>query len=346
MRNDPVNARRLKSFSMDIFRAAGVDSEQTETVAENLNWNDLVGRLNHGVLRLPIYVKRVRAGVLKCPCHPSFKRLTDNSEVLDGDAGFGQHVAQIGMRRAIELARTTGLGAVGVRNSNHLGTGAYFVNLAAEAGMLALATSNSVPKVAAFNGVQPVFGTNPIAFGSPRRNGRSLLVDMSTATSAGSTVGEYQRKGKPLPKGMAIDTHGKPMTDPRRILEGALLPFGGAKGFGLALMAEILCGVLTGAGISHGVKSMYENLEQSGDNGHFFVAIDISRWMPIETFFERLESLVTIIETSGKEGQVRLPGEIRWQHYDHNLVDGIPLEPKVRDQLETLARSLGVSVPW
>jgi ureidoglycolate dehydrogenase (NAD+) len=341
-----VDADALKGFAQAIMRAGGVDEEQIRSVSGNLIWSDLVGRPNFGVLRLPILMERVNRGLLRCPCHPRFEPLSATVECLDGDGGFGQHVAEIGMLRAIELAGAGGVGVVGIRNSNFFGTGAYFVQIAAEAGMIALAMSNSFPKVVAHGGIRPVFGTNPFAFGAPRRTGRSLLVDMATSALAGSTVREHQRTGTPLPEGLAIDGEGRPVTDPARLADGALLPFGGPKGAALALIVEVLSGVITGAGVGHGVASMYSDFTRSGDNGHFLLALDIARWMPLQDYFERLESLVMTLKASAADGKVRLPGEIRWRNYHDNLSNGVRVDGKVREQLEALARPHAIPVPW
>jgi LDH2 family malate/lactate/ureidoglycolate dehydrogenase len=212
--------------------------------------------------------------------------------------------------------------------------------------MIGLAMSNSYPKVTAYDGLKPVLGTNPFAFGAPRRNGQSLMLDMATSALAGSTVREHISKGEPLPVGLAIDADGNPITDPKKVGEGALLPFGGAKGYGLALLVEMLAGVITGAGISHGVASMYHDFTESGHNGHFLMALDISRWMSLETYHERLESLIEIIKSSYPGREVLLPGEIRWQHYEDNLANGIRVEHKVRRLLLELSQSHGIMPPW
>ena len=346
MAGERINSVALGAYVQDIMRAHGVDEEQVLSVSANMIWNDWVGRPNYGTARLPIQLERVQRGLLNCPCRARFEVLSSSTQCLDGDTGFGQHVAALGMRRAIELARSEGVGVVGVRNSNFFGTGAYFVHLAAEAGMLGLAVSNSVPRVAAYGGVRPVLGTNPFAFGAPRRTGRSLLVDMATSTLAGSTLREHVRTGEPLPEGLAVDREGRPLTDPHKLADGALLPFGGPKGMALGLLVEILSGVITGAGVAHGVASMYSDFTRSGNSGHFLLALDISHWMPLEAYFERLESLVMTLKSSGADGQVRLPGEIRWRNYDDNMANGLRLDGKVREQLEELARPYAIPAPW
>jgi LDH2 family malate/lactate/ureidoglycolate dehydrogenase len=336
-RNGRVDADVLRDFIERIMEAHGVDSDQVRTVAKNLVWNELVGRPNFGVLRLPILMERVRRGVLRGSCQPQFEAVSETMARLDGDDGFGQYVAEIGMRRAIAMAHKGGLGVVGVRNSNFFGTGAYFVQLAAEAGMMGFAASNSFPKVAAHGGILPALGTNPFAFSAPRRNGESMLLDLATSALAGSTVREHIAKGEDLPAGLVVDGNGAPITDPRKVADGALLPFGGAKGFGLALMVEILAGVITGAGVAHGVKSMYADFAESGHSGHFLLALDISRWITLEEYFARFETLIAAVRASNPNGGVRLPGEIRWQAFRENRDRGIRLEPRLMAALAALS---------
>jgi LDH2 family malate/lactate/ureidoglycolate dehydrogenase len=340
-----VNAAALQAYVAEIMRAHGVDEDQVRSVSDNLIWSELVGRSNFGVIRLPIHLKRVRLGVLRSPCRPTFEPLSPAAEVLDGDNGFGHHVAALAMQRAVELARQSGIGVVGVRNSNFFGTGAYFVHQAAQAGMIGIAMSNSFPKVVAHGGVKPVLGTNPFAFGSPRRNGETLMLDMATSALAGSTVREHISNGSPLPVGLAIDSNGEPITDARKIEDGALLPFGGAKGYGLSLMVEILAGVITGAGISDGVASLYKNFAEGGHSGHFLLALDVSRFMPMEQYFDRFDRLAAIVEGSGPN-DVLLPGQIRWRNYEENLARGIPIPDAVSDQLVELSRPFGLEPPW
>jgi len=318
------------------MRACGVDDAQVSSVADNLIWNDQAGRRNHGVERLPILMKRVRAGLIACPCELVFEPLSASTERLDGGGGFGQYVSEQALDRACALARSAGVGVVGVRNSNFFGTGAYFVQRAAAQGMISLALSNSFPKVAAHGGAQAVLGTNPMAFGAPRRDGRTLMVDMSTAAAAGSTIRENRTS--------ADQAAAEP--DPRLNAQGVLLPASGAKGFGLALMVEILSGVITMAGVSHGVSSMYQDFERSGDSGHFFLALDVARWMPLELYFARIDQLADLVVQSGEAGEVRLPGETRWKALEESAADGLELTASTRAALDILAADCGVTPPW
>jgi len=149
-----IHPSDLKTVCAEILRASGVDETQTETVTENLVWCDMVGRRNHGVERLPILLEHVAAKTIRCPCSPIFEPLSDSLERLDADQPFGHHAGRIATDRACSLAKTQGIGVVGVTNSNFFGAGAYYASLAAEQGMVGLVLSNSFPKVAAPGGIR------------------------------------------------------------------------------------------------------------------------------------------------------------------------------------------------
>jgi ureidoglycolate dehydrogenase (NAD+) len=333
----------LIKWTRKLLKKAGFDNEQADRFAEALIWSDLVGRSNHGVWRLPTYLARLEAKLIKCPCRPTLCPDRQALAVMDGDQGLGHFVGHEAMRCAIGKAETFGIGAVGVHNSNHFGTGAYFVHLAAEQNMIGLAFSNSFAKVAAHGGIRPVFGTNPFAFGAPGRDGKHILLDMSTSMVSGSQMMKFTAAGLPLPEGIAVDEQGSPVTSAHELDKATLLPFGGAKGYGIALMIEILTSVLTGAMFSKNVNSMFKDFSCSGKNGHFFLAIDLGQMINPEVFSERLELLFKMIRGSGNaEGDVLIPGETRWARYQDNLKRGIPLDLSTLSGLEKLSVRYGI----
>ena len=341
-----VEVEAFRRSVAQVLNAGGVDQAQTRTVGANLVWCDMVGRRNHGIERLPILLDRVAKGGIASPCHPRFVWLAPNFTRLDAANGFGHHAGELAMEHACDLAAPQGVGIVGVCNSNFFGAGAYYVNRAAERGMIGLAFSNSFPKVAAPGGLRPALGTNPFAFAAPRRSGRALLIDMSTAAVAGSTIREAIDKDQVVPPGIAIDARGHPITDPHKVEGGTLLPAAGPKGFGLAIMVELLASVLTGAGIADQVASMYKQVSVGGNNGHLFVALDIRRWMPLPEWHERIEALCLGLIGSGLDGTVRLPGDCRWAEYDRSLIEGVLVEDHTLARTESLARDLGVELGW
>ena len=339
----------LPSFRETVARllsAGGVDPAQAESVRDNLVWCDMAGRRNHGIERLPVLLERVAKGGIAAPCRPRFSRIGPGAARLDAGNGFGHHAGRLAIDRACDVAAEHGVGIVGVHNSNFYGAGGYFANRAAERGMIGLALSNSFPKVAASGGLRPALGTNPLAFAAPRSGARAIIVDMSTAALAGSSVREAMDKGERLAEGVAIDARGRPITDPACVERGTLLPAAGAKGFGLAILVELLSSVLTGAGVTEKVGSMYKHVSAGGNNGHFFLALDIGRWMPLETWQERVETLCLGLLDSGEPGAVRMPGDTRWAEYDLSLAEGVFVEEHTLARTETLARNLGVTLDW
>jgi LDH2 family malate/lactate/ureidoglycolate dehydrogenase len=335
---------RLTGFAEEVLTAAGADQEQASAVAEILVWSDSVGRPNQGVWRLPILCKRLSAGLFQCPCRPCIDNRAPAVALIDGDNGIGHFVGRVAADVAIERAASHGVAVVGVSDSNFLGALGYYVQRISAHGMLVMLFNNSFPKVAPHGGAKPVLGTNPLAFAAPLRDGKDVVVDLATAASAGSDITKAAELGRPLPVGIAIDRDGNPITDPSKANAGALLPLGAAKGYALGLLVEILAGVATGAGISHGVRSMYGDMKNPGNSGHFFIAIDIATLMPLNTYFDRMEILVDAIREC--EG-VLLPGEARWRaRAASEAAGGVELDQQTAGALSKLAQSLQVATPW
>lgn len=339
----PFKKEQLDNTANALLIASGCAPDEAKIISSVLTWCDQIGRYNQGVWRLPLLTKRFALGLINSPCHPDFTQIKPAVGILNAKRGSGHYIAHQAMEKAIDLAHKQGVGVVGVNDSNFFGAGAYYINQASQAGMIGIALSNSFPKVAAYGGIKSVLGTNPFAFSAPRKNGKHLLIDMSTASSAGSSVTKTAEQGALLAPNVAIDDKGKPTTDPKRI--GALLPFGGAKGFGLSLFVEILSGVLTGAGFSHGVNSMINDHTQSGNNGHFFIALDIAAFIDIEDYYQRIEDLLSTVKSSSSDPEhpVLYPGEIRWDYYHKSMINQeIPLDKNTIDKLSTLCKQYNV----
>ncbi|KPJ80012.1 MAG: hypothetical protein AMS19_10030 [Gemmatimonas sp. SG8_23] len=334
-----VTPDALRTFSSEVLTAAGADRDEAEVVAGILVWGDQVGRPEQGVWRLEILVRRLRAGLFASPCHLRIEAVSPAAAVVDGGNGIGHFVADRAVRHAMQLARETGVGAVSVRRSNYLGAVGYYTQLAAREGMLAFAASNSFPKVAAYGGSEPALGTDPLAFAAPRTSGGPLMVDMSTSSSSGSALrwAREEKAGVGASKGAAAR--------PAETAPDLIQPLGGPKGFGLALMVEILSGALSAGGMGHEVRSMYKDFERPGDNSHFFAVFDLERWAGRAAATERIEGLLTAIIHSGGDEPVRIPGQVRWETLQENAANGIPLNERVVSRLEGLARDLSVPLP-
>jgi LDH2 family malate/lactate/ureidoglycolate dehydrogenase len=342
-----INHKDLRDFAAALLSASGTDESEVGTIADILVWADLVGRSSQGIWCLKVLLPRLRAGFIQSPCSPEFTQKTDGVVLVDGHNGFGRYVGHVGMSRAIELARRCGIGLAVVRNSSHFGAAAYYAHLAAQAGMIGLAFTNAPRRVAAHGGIRPVFGTNPIAFSAPLRDGRSVLIDFSTSMMAGSVLRKGLESNEPIREGVAIDEHGQPATNPTEVF--AMLPFGGAKGYCMSLLVEILTGVITGSLMSFQVPYILEKTQRVTRTGHVFLVIDIATLLPLQEYHERMTMLVTAIKDSPLQpgvSEVLIPGEARWRSYLKQIKEGILLDSKTIESLESLAAKQKIATPW
>lgn len=330
-----ISSDQIRQFSSNVLLSMGVSEEQLDSVVRNIIWNELDGRTNFGLQRLPVYVKRLSSGGLNPSPKLEVSKLTDAVSSVDGDNGFGQFASEVGMRAAIASAKRSGVGVCTVKRSNFFGSGAYYVNMACTEGLVAIAMSNSYPKVAAHGGMRPVLGTNPFAFGAPKPGGDALIADFATSTLAGSSVRELLDGGETVPPDAIVGEAG----------EGDLIlkTFGGAKGFSISLMVEMLAGVLAGAGVGRGVNSMYKSPSEPGENGHFLLAIDVSKWMSLEDFASRVGALE---EQVSDPGQSRLPGALRREARSARMAGGVEISKSTEASLKELARSLNLADPF
>ncbi len=344
-----IDHKTLQKFTFDILCASGVDSKEATIIAGVFVWFDLIGRYAQGVGRLHVYLKRLPNNLIKSPCHPEFDQKCDTIHLLNGNDGFGHYLGHIAMSKAIDIADQHGVGIVSVSHSNHFGSASYYVDLATQSNKLGFAFSNSVPHVAPFGGISPVLGTNPFAFGAPMKNQKSVLVDFSTGASSGSMIMKAAEEGKTIPEGIVIDEEGNSIVDPKAAVHGIVLPFGGVKGYCLGLMVEILTGVITGAAISHEIASLHRNFERSSNIGHFFMAIDISAFMPIGDYYERMDQLVMWIKDVKPQkniNEILIPGEPQWLSYEKQLAQGIELDDKTIKSLSSLVQEMDIETPW
>lgn len=336
----------LERFASTLLEAGGADGMDAHQVAEALVWADMRARYSHGVIRVPMYLERLQRGLISSPAVMQFSHVGLAAEMLDAGNAFGQVAGRAAMERAVELARAGGVGIVTVRHSNHYSAAGYFCALAAEAGAIGMAFTNAAPKVAAFGGTRRVLGTNPIAFGVPTSSGVPVLADLSTSAISGGSTRSMDTTGSRLPDGVALDEHGQPTNDAAAADKGALLPAGGPIGFCLALLVEILCGVLAGAGMAREVGSLF-SYDRPINAGHAFLAIDIAAFQPLDQFLARIDSLLRWVKrSSDDEGAVRVPGELRGIYAERFEQDGVPLPEESVTSLLALARRLGVDPPW
>ncbi len=341
-----TSAQRLITFAESAFVSVGVPEDDAHTIADALIDADLRGVHSHGLRWIPSYVASLRAG--KTNPRPRVRVVVDGgtTTVLDGDLGLGHVVASAASNMAVERALEHGVGALAIRRSTHCGAMAYYTNRAAVRGCVGFASTNGNANMAPTGGMSRLIGNNPLAYSFPTRQGFPFALDMATSVVAGSRLLMAIERGERIPAGWAVDGRGEPTEDPLawRERDGLLVPIGGAKGYGLAVVLDILCGILSG-----GHFGAQRSQPGSTDTSQFFLAIRIDRFMPLEQFLDRMDALIEQIQSSelapGSLG-VFLPGEIEHNQKRDRLANGVPLDPKTVEALERTARDLGLESPF
>lgn len=340
-----VTAVALTQFIKAILSSLGVSDTDASITAHVLVDADLTGRQTHGVSRLPLYVGRIEQHLIAPRPYLLWTSHQPSVAHLDGGNGLGPAVAWCAMERVVSLAEQYGTGVVLVSHSNHCGAMSAYCAEAASHGLIVLALTNTPPGIPPWGGRSPYLGTNPIAWGFPRGPGHNpLVIDLSTSIVARGHIIEAARLGQQIPLGWAIDHEGQPTTDARAALDGAVLPMGGAKGYALAMAVEILSGVLSGAGFGPSVKNPYTDNSGPSNVGHFFWAVNPSAVLPMAEFLNRLGTMEEALKaiTPISDTPIALPGDRSETCRQRYLIEGIPIDKPLIDQLNALADRLDV----
>ncbi len=329
-----------------LLEKIGVPPDEARIIAEVVVEGDLRGVESHGLLRLPAYIHRVQAGLMTPRTDIKVVRERGASVLLDAQRGFGQVAGVRAMGQALERARTYGVGMAAVRNANHFGIAAYYAMMALPHRMVGIVMANAAPSMAAWGGAAPILGTNPICVAIPTGGDVDIVLDMASSVVARGKIRLAAAKGERIPLGWALDAQGRPTDDPKAALDGTLVPIGGPKGYGLALVVDVLSGVLTGADFGTRLTSVHD-LKQPSSVGFVMQAVDISAFAEWEDFRRDIQTLVGEIMNSPRAPGVEriyLPGEIEWLKKQERLQNGVPVPASVLAEIRHLARELGVEV--
>ena len=321
-----VKINELKEFSVKALEKVGVSKQNAETVAEVLVATDVFGVVTHGTKNLCQYIEKMQAGGLDAQAEPSIVCEGLSYATIDGNKAVGMVSACKAMELAIKKAKETGVAYVGVRNSCHFGASGYYANMAAKEGLLGISVSNADPIMAIPNSARPAIGTNPFSFAVPLGDGKSLFLDCALSNVAALKVIMAKEKGLDIPDTWLVDEEGIPTKDARKFPTNASLqPMAAHKGYGLAVLVEILAAVMTGAGILSQVSSWNLDLSSTNNAGHAFIAVDVSKMMPYDTFIERMKQMTTELKNSklAKNAvKIYLPGEMEWDNKAKNEASG------------------------
>ncbi|HOR01468.1 MAG TPA: Ldh family oxidoreductase [Anaerolineae bacterium] len=331
-----------------LLQRVGVPADQAALTAGVCVQADLRGVESHGVLRLPAYVHKVKAGLMAADTQVEMVRDQGAMALLDGQGGFGQVAATEGMRLALRKARECGLAAVGVRNANHFGIAACYAMMALDEGMIGIVVSNAAPSMAPWGGVEAILGSNPLCVAIPTGTETPIVLDMATTLVARGKIRLAAEKGDSIPLTWALDALGQPTADPRAALAGTLLPIGGPKGYGLSLVHDVLAGVMTGSPFGSRIPSVHD-LTRPSAVGFYLQAINIQAFQPLSDFYRQIQQLIGEVRGAKRAvgvGKIYLPGEPELERVKDRMANGIPVPPALLNGLRELAAELQVTLPF
>jgi LDH2 family malate/lactate/ureidoglycolate dehydrogenase len=337
----------LRTAARQIFAALGVPEDAAARVADGLVDADMRGIPSHGLMLVPMYADRLRAGSVTTAGEAQVVTDLGAIAVLDAGNALGIVTGDQAMALAIEKARAHGLGAVAVRHAFHFGGAFRYVQHAAGAGMIGIAAANTRPLMPAPGGAKAVVGNNPLAFGVPIAGGEPVVLDMALSEAALGKIRLAAQEGREIPPTWATDAEGTPTTDPEAAIAGLLLPAAGPKGYGLAFMVDVLTGVLSGGAFGGAVQGLYKDMATPNDCAHVFLAIDPAAFGDADEFARRVADLGAQIAASptapGVE-RVLLPGQLEAERYAQAAKDGVPVAASVLEQLHATAQAAGVQI--
>ena len=341
-----INHQELLIFCNQLLAAGGVPQDDAALVASLLVKGELRGYAGHGVTRVPQYLQFIKNGTYKLDAKPAVEREGKITALVDGKHYIGQVAARLAMELAIKKAKEHGAGIVCLRRAGHTGRIADYMEMAVEQGLIGIgAACVGSPITTLYGGMKPITGTNPMAFGIPARGGRHIILDFATASMS---MGEIQRrvaKNEKIPEGVMLDGHGNPTTDFKSFRgppRGVMLPFGGYKGSGVALITEILGGILSGNGIG---KTWWNN-GGHGVNGLFLQAFAVEEFQTLETFYDKVDELIALVKSTPCApgfSEILLPGESARRREAQQQKAGVEIDASTWSELTQLAGQLNVN---
>ncbi|MCL2807075.1 MAG: Ldh family oxidoreductase [Coriobacteriia bacterium] len=338
-----VPTKKIYDISKEILLACGLPTEDADIVADTIVSAHRKEKHTHGLGRLSIYHRKTSSGLMSPTT--TIKKVSDRGvvAVYDAENGFGQVAAYKGMQTCLEKAAALGIGVVAIRNSNSFGTADYFGEMAAKEGMVGIVMGNASPALATPGGNRALVGTNPLCFAFPGTGAHPpIVLDMACSVVARGKIRMALKNGEKIPSSWAVDADGIPTDDPEKALEGMINAIGGYKGFGLALVVDILAGLMSGSAFAGDVKALNAP-EGFSRYGHFLAAINTSFFLDDTEYQKRMDYLVDQTKGCGEPGAVLLPGERSFLNSRRNTED-VDLPEKLVDDTNDLASLIGAGV--
>ena len=337
-----VPATTMEEFDTEAFCKVGMLPGEASLVAQSLVHADLTGVFTHGSNFLPLYTNWIQVGSINPTATPEIVSDNGATAIISARNAMGQVAGVQAMDLAIEKAKQFGIGAVGVRESNHFGAAAYYTLRAIDHDAIGFCSTNGIQVMAPYGGVTPSLSNTPIAYAIPADKERPLMLDMAVSVVAAGKVALAKRKGESIPLDWALTAEGVPTDDPS--IATLMAPVGGPKGYGLAVVLDALCGVLTGALFGQDVRrGGIPNTPQA--MGQLFMALDVGHMMPVNEFKQRMDVQIRQMRNSDKAKgveRVYLPGEIELERKENFLRDGIAFATEIVEDLDAMAETLGI----
>lgn len=344
-----ISHDRLAGFAERALTAVGLPPQDAAAGASLIVEPDLNGADGHGIFRLPQYVRRILAGGINIRPDIRIVREKAAMALVDGDNGLGHLVVSRAAEAAIEKAMQNGVGWAGVRNGNHAGAASTYARIPLQRGMiglyLAVGSANHLPP---WGGIDMLLSTNPLAVAIPAMEEPPIVLDMATTVAAYGKVKTALQRGEMMPEGWMVDREGRPLTDPKRADEGFLLPIGGYKGYGLALIIGLLAGTLNGAAMGRDVVDFNADDVTPTNTGQAVLAISLDAFGAADEFMRRVDEVIRTMRGSARMpgvDRIRLPGEMSQSKRLDRLENGIAIPAPLLQSLEALAESLGIEGP-
>lgn len=348
LKNQPgVAVAEIVAFICRGLVSVGVPLKDARQVAALMAESDARGGDAHGVFRLPQYVKQIQEGAVNPT--PTIQIVNERlgTALIDGDNALGHLVMHRATELAIQKARQCGIGWVGTRRSNHAGPAQLYPRMAAVQNMIGIyfcvGNANLVPP---WGGTEALLSTNPIAIAVPSSRHPSIVLDMATTNTAFGKIRLKAQRNEPMPEGWMIDRQGRPLTDPKRASEGFLVPVGGPKGYGLALMFGLLAGTLNGAAFGRDVVDYTVDSKTASNTGQAMMAVDIAAFADVQAFKDDVDEVWEVMKSSPTlpgVDEIRLPGERSEMLYRERMTHGVPIGASLRKALDELADRLGIA---
>jgi len=342
-----VHPDDLRKFGKSIFQALGVPEHDALMISDSLVAAELWGHSSHGMLRLPWYVNRLRHGAMEPADMSAIESDVGALVVIDGNHSIGQVLTMKAVDLGMSRAKTHGISAVAVRNSNHFGTAAYFTRKSAEKGFVTFLATNASPAMAPWGGKEKLIGTNPWSIAAPAGKRGVAVMDIANTAVARGKIYLAAERSESIPDGWAADEHGVPTNIASDAINGLILPMAGHKGYVISFMMDVLAGVLTGSKFGKDVNGPYQANKRSGC-GHLLITIDIEAIMDSEAFNTRINQLIDQVKdvpTAHGISEIFYPGEIEDRNTEKNLASGISIAEHTWESLARLAEETSVPLP-